>query len=210
MSRSGDLFVDSFLEQLANRLQVYDADIVTGDEMRDWPDGKLNELVVAGILTEIEPANGIVCDECEENCYIEPDIRAIPDTGTTIGVFVCPQNPDIGRFEVDLSRLRQWRINKDKLETLGLLKKNVKKRMRKISSELTKRENEAYQLVHIGGKTPKQAAIEMRCSPQNISNLLKKAEAKVNARQSRSVNLAKAYPLPKDRRGQTNISNEDI
>jgi DNA-binding CsgD family transcriptional regulator len=86
---------------------------------------------------------------------------------------------------------------------------NIKRRNRKVSSELTKKETEAYQLVRVSGKTPKQAAIEMQCSPQNVSKLLRKAEVKVNAQNSRSVNLDKAKPLPKDRRGQENISEDD-
>ncbi|MCX5638654.1 MAG: hypothetical protein NTX52_13340 [Planctomycetota bacterium] len=115
MSRSGGLWVDSFLEQLAKRLQVYDADKVTADETKDWPDGKLNELIEAGILTEIEPAKEIVCDQCEENCDIEPEIRENPATGKNIGVFVCSRRDDIGRVPIDLNRLRQWQIDKKKL-----------------------------------------------------------------------------------------------
>lgn len=107
--------MDDFLKQLAERLRIPDSEIVAGDEVKHWPDGKLDQLVAAGILTEIEHAKGVVCDRCEENCYIEPDIRTYPDGSKTIGVFVCTRNPDIGRFEVDLNRLRQWRINKRKL-----------------------------------------------------------------------------------------------
>jgi DNA-binding CsgD family transcriptional regulator len=88
-------------------------------------------------------------------------------------------------------------------------KKGIKRRKRLISSELSKRQQEVFRLIRVEGKTPKQAAIEMQCSSQNISKLLKKAEAKVEAQQSRSVNLAKAQPLPKDRRGQENISEDD-
>jgi predicted DNA-binding protein (UPF0251 family) len=201
--------MDKLLEQLAERLQVYDSEILTADEVADWPDGKLDELVSQSFLTEVEHSKGIVCDQCEENCYIEPDIRTNPDTGKTIGVFVCTRNSDIGRIEVDLNRLRRWRINEEKLKELGFLKKQVKRRKRKVSSELTKRESEAYRLVYIEGKTPQQAKIEMRCSLQNIYKLLNKAEVKVDALQSRSVNLAKAQSLPKDRRGQENISEDD-
>jgi hypothetical protein len=60
------------------------------------------------------------------------------------------------------------------------------------------------------GKTQQQAAIEMGCTPQNVSKLLKKADVKMKAKNSRSINLDKAQQLPKDKRGQTNISTEDI
>lgn len=88
--------------------------------------------------------------------------------------------------------------------------KKTKKRKRRISSELTKRQQEAFQLVHIQGLSLQQAAIEMRCSAQNVSKLLQKAEEKIKARQSRSVSLKKTQRLPEDRRSQVNISEEDI
>lgn len=201
--------MDKFLQQLANRLQIPDADIITADKIANWPHGKLDELLSEGILTEIEHATGVICDQCEESCYREPDIRTYPN-GDTIGVFVCPSRDDIGRIEVDLDRLRQWKISGEKLEALGYTKRKTKKRNIKVSSDLTPKETEVFQLVFVQGKTQKQAAYEMRCKPQNVSKLLKKAETKMKARNSRSINLSKAQKLPEDRRGQTNISNKDI
>jgi len=96
-----------------------------------------------------------------------------------------------------------------KTRTTKEIHKKAKKRRRRVSSELTSREEEAYTLVHVQGKTAQQAAIEMRCSPQNISNLLKKAERKVNARRSRSINLRKAQQLPTDKRGQIHIAGQN-
>lgn len=113
--------MDSFLEQLAGRLQISGADVITADETKDWPEGKRDELIAGGVLTPIENATGVVCDQCEENCYIEPSIRTYQQDGEekAIGVFVCTRNPDIGRIEVDLNRLRQWKINNEKLQSLG-------------------------------------------------------------------------------------------
>jgi len=202
--------VDRFLGQLAKRLQIYDSDIVTADETKDWPEGKLDELIKSEVLTEIQHSKGVVCSECEENCFIEPNIRTNPDTGKTTGVFVCTRNPDIGRIEIDLNRLRQWKISGENLEALGYTKGKTKKRNIKVSSDLTPKETEVWTLIHVKKKTQRQAAIELRCTPQNVSKLLKKAEAKMQARNSRSINLSKAQKLPEDRRGQTDISNEDI
>ena len=111
--------MDKFLQQLADRLQIPDSEIITADETNDWPEGRLDELVSKGILDEIEHASGLVCDQCEENCYIEPNIRTNPNTGEKTGVFVCTRNPDIGRITVDLNRLRQWRLSSQKLSDLG-------------------------------------------------------------------------------------------
>lgn len=111
--------VDELLTKLAGRLQSYDgAEIVTARETAEWSDGKLDELVKMGVLTEIPHANGFVCDECEEGCFAEPDIRTHPETGAAMGVFGCHRREDIGRIEVDLDRLRLWRINAKKLKIL--------------------------------------------------------------------------------------------
>jgi len=111
--------VDESLKQLAKRLRTYNSEILTADEVADWPEGKLDELLSSDILSEIEHASGVVCDQCEENCHIEPDIRTISETDRAVGVFFCTRKPDVGRIEVDLDRQRQWRINKEKLQEFG-------------------------------------------------------------------------------------------
>ncbi len=120
--------MNSFLKQLAERLQVFGADIVSADEIADWPAGKLDELIKAAVLAEIQHSKGVVCSECEENCFIEPDIRTNPDTGKATGIFVCTRNPDMGRIEVDLNRLRQWKIDKRKLSRKTTKKKRKKQK----------------------------------------------------------------------------------
>ncbi len=80
--------------------------------------------------------------------------------------------------------------------------KTKKKRKRKASSELSKRETEVYRMVHAEGKTQQQAALELNCSPQNISKHLLSAEKKLAAKNSRSVSTEKAQDLPHDKRGQ--------
>jgi hypothetical protein len=136
--------VDEFLKQLAQRLQVPDAEVISADDVAEWPDGKLDELLAQGILTEIEPAKGVVCDQCEENCFIEPSLRTLPDNNKTIGIFVCTRNPDIGRIEVDLDRLKQWKIDKRKISQLGYGTK-TKERSNKQSREI-KKQNEKLQM----------------------------------------------------------------
>jgi len=202
--------VDGFLAQLAKRLRIPDGEIVTGDEIRDWPDGKVQELVNEGILEQIEPGTTVVCDQCDEHCPIEPPRRTDPRTGKVVSVHNCMHETAGGRIEIDLDRLRRWRISESKLRELGLLEKGKKiRRRRRRSSQLTGREQEVYRLVHIEGKTQLQAAHELGCSAQNISKLLKKAEYKIELAKSRSVSLSKAQRLPEDRRGQVNVSTED-
>ncbi len=78
----------------------------------------------------------------------------------------------------------------------------VKKRKRKSSSELSERETEVYRMIHVENKTQQQAALELNCSPQNISKHLLSAEKKLAAKNSRSVSTEKAQDLPHDKRGQ--------
>ena len=107
------------LAKLAARLSVPDGDIVTGDEVSNWTDGKLQELVAERILQEIDPGTTVVCDQCDERCSIEPQRRTDPRTGKVVGVHLCMREEGGGRIEIDLSRLRRWRINKRKLAQMG-------------------------------------------------------------------------------------------
>jgi len=200
--------VDGLLAQLARRLRVPDGEIITADEVRDWPDGKLEELLDKGILEETELGTTVICDQCDERCSIEPQRRTNPKTGKTIGFHICPREEVGGRIEIDLNRLRWWRINESKLRELGLLRRKIK-RVRRKSSVPTRREQEVYRLIHVEGKTPSQAAYELGCSPQNVSKLLNKAEMKLGLGKSRSISLSKAQKLPEDKRGQVNIRAED-
>lgn len=107
--------MDELLRKLAERLRTYDSEVLTADEVAVWPEGRLAELESQGLLTEIQHADDLVCNQCEENCYIEPAIRTNPTTDKAVGIFVCTCNPDVGRMEIDLNRMRRWRINKKKL-----------------------------------------------------------------------------------------------
>jgi DNA-binding CsgD family transcriptional regulator len=201
--------VDELLKQLARRLPDPDAAIVTADEVRDWPEGKLQELLAQRILEEIEHGTTVICDQCDGHCSIEPQMRTDPQTGKAVGFCICLREEVGGRTEINLDRLRRWRISGSRLKELGILKKRVK-RIRRKSSQLTRREQKVYGLVYVEGKTPSQAAYELGCSPQNVSQLLKKAEMKLGLRRSRSVNVGKARRLPEDKRGQVVIDTEDI
>jgi len=201
--------LDRFLTQLARRLRIPDADIVTADEVRNWPDGKLEELLAAGILQETESGTTVICDQCDERCDIEPQRRTDSQTGRIIGVHICMREGTGGRIEIDLNRLRRWKISDDKCKALGLLRKRTK-RARRRSAGLSPREQEVYRLIHVEGRTQSQAAYELGCSAQNVSQVLKKAEMKLGLGKSRSPSLSKAQRLPEDKRGQVAIEAEEI
>jgi hypothetical protein len=107
--------LDDLLTQLAKRLRIPDAEVVTWDEVRGWPDGKLEELLAEGVLQEIEHGTTVVCDQCDEHCSIGPQLRTDPQTGRVVGVHVCLREEAGGRIEIDLDRLRRWQVDKKRL-----------------------------------------------------------------------------------------------
>jgi DNA-binding CsgD family transcriptional regulator len=82
-------------------------------------------------------------------------------------------------------------------------------RRRAASSDLSPRERDIYQMVHVQGKTPKQVAIQLGCSAQNVYKHLNNADRKMEAQRSRSINVSKTQKLPEDKRGQVDIGTED-
>ena len=71
------------------------------------------------------------------------------------------------------------------------------------TSRISKRQAEAFALIHTRRLTLAQAAMEMGCTTQNVSVLLRKAEAKVKAmNQSHSVGFSKIQKLPTGEDGE--------
>ena len=103
------------------RADLSDAQIFAAHEVTQWPNGALDWLMGAGILRETEPAEEVLCEECEEGCWIKPNIREDPRTHRRVGTYFCRRNKDIGQFKVDLSRRQRWKFN------LGGLAKAVSK-----------------------------------------------------------------------------------
>jgi len=97
------------LDLILKRADLLEADTFSADEVGQWPPGALDRLLAAGLVREIAPANGVVCDQCEDACWIEPEIREDPRTGKRIGRYFC-RIKEVGWFTVDLERLRQWQV----------------------------------------------------------------------------------------------------
>ena len=102
--------MNDVLQAILIRADLQDTQFFGAHEVAQWPDGALDWLTKAGILLEAEPAEEILCEECQERCWIKPKIRVNPQTGQKFGVYYCQQN-DVGRFTVDLERKRQWRFS---------------------------------------------------------------------------------------------------
>ena len=87
------------------------ASIFTADEVTAWPKGVLKNLLSLHILRKASSAREVECRQCERNCPIRPEVRDDPRTGKATGVYFCKINEDVGRFTVDLSRLKRWEID---------------------------------------------------------------------------------------------------
>lgn len=86
-------------------------------------------------------------------------------------------------------------------------KKSVRRKPRFRSPELTPRQEQAFRLIHGRGLTLRQAANEMGCTAQNVGELRRKAEAKVEAGRSRSISSTKTIRLPTDADGQAMVGD---
>lgn len=186
------------LAVLAKREKSKIGNVLAGYEVKDWTDGRLDKLIEMGMLISISDATTIKCPGCSKGCPVEP-VKGTANDGTVYYEVMCEIE---GSFDVEPFYLKRWQITEKIRKYLPNAKK---KRKRKASSELSPRETEVYQMVHGEGKTQRQAAVEIGCSPQNISKHLHNAEKKIAAKSSRSVSTERAQDLPHDKRGQESI-----
>ncbi len=187
------------LEVLAKREKSKIGNILAGYEVKDWPDGRLDELSEMGVLDPVADATMIKCPGCSEGCPVEP-VPEVANDGSISYEVLCGKE---GSFDVDPFERKRWEISKKIHDVVP----KKKKRNRIRSSKLTDRQTQAYQLVHVQGKSPSEAAYEMNCSVQNVSKLLEAAEEKVALPKSRSVSNSIMQRLPEDNRGQTFVSD---
>lgn len=103
--------MNEMLDLILKRADFLDGSTFSADEVSQWPTGGLARLLAAKVICEIDEADGVVCDQCEEACWIKPEPREDPRTGKRVGRCFCRTNEDVGPFTVDLERLRQWQVH---------------------------------------------------------------------------------------------------
>ena len=84
--------------------------VFTSDIVRGWPDGALGLFDHLGIIGRGTNAEGLVCDECEERCWVVPDRRRRP-SGEMVLVHMCEKRDDIGYVYYPFNRLHTWRVS---------------------------------------------------------------------------------------------------
>jgi hypothetical protein len=108
------LIVRDFLSDVLNRAGTrIDARFDYEDELR-WPEGTIDRFEKAGLLKQAEPAKVIRCDGCERECFEQVEIKERKNK-PPLAVIHCREDPDIGRIEIDMARLRRWRFDWDKV-----------------------------------------------------------------------------------------------
>lgn len=105
----------SLVEYLKKRLTLPGQEVIGYDEISNWPEKEIRELEDQGCLCKTDDADGVKCDQCASACYMSVEIRNDSQSGNLIGSYFCEDEENCGRIEIDLIRLQQWRINKDRL-----------------------------------------------------------------------------------------------
>ena len=152
------------LRSVLSRAERPDTSIFTAQEVARWPRGSHERLVELGLLREIQPADEVLCDECDRGCYVRPDLVRHPQTGEMVAVFFCLEPEHGGRIQRSADVLRQWEFSFDGL--LNLLAEGL-------DLPLTCRSE-----LPLSGR----AAIRPRCGRRHVKGLLGRPETLVPGR----------------------------
>lgn len=91
-----------------------EAHLVGWDTVQQWPNDALGKLLETGILTCAKPALSVECRECDNRCFMEVHQLSGGDKNLT-RIFVICDDPEMqgqmGRIEVPLERLQQWKVS---------------------------------------------------------------------------------------------------
>lgn len=97
-------------QRLLDRLAAGELTIC-GDEVRRWDKKQWQEILGLGLLREIELAESVLCDQCG-NAHWAGIFWVTP------GVKACFGCDTEGVIEIEIDRLRQWRIDADRIAGL--------------------------------------------------------------------------------------------
>jgi hypothetical protein len=78
------------------------------DEISEWPDWVLVVLSVTGLFQETARAAQVFCNGCEWSCLKPIVVRTLPNGRKSRAFVACDEEPDQGRVEVPLERLKRY------------------------------------------------------------------------------------------------------
>jgi hypothetical protein len=96
---------------LRTEIMAEGSNAFTADEVAGWPEGALDFFVRQRLLSPATPAHQVVCDGCEEGCFMPVEFPSAETPLSTASFIICNQRDDIGRVGVDPNRLRCWRVD---------------------------------------------------------------------------------------------------
>lgn len=98
---------------LVERASITDALLITAAEVRAWPEGVLTELEGQGILHAAAASKAVACPECPDGHW-SPVIVESYASGPRAFI----RCPDLGRVEVSVGDLDQWRVDLPQFATV--------------------------------------------------------------------------------------------
>ncbi len=84
--------------------------VLTQDMIRDWPVEAIGWLEFIEVIRPGTNQDGLVCDECEERCWVIPERQRRSD-GAVALIHRCEKRGDIGIVELSFDTLKTWRID---------------------------------------------------------------------------------------------------
>lgn len=110
----------TLLASLKARFSGYKAGRITigADELAEWPSGMFEQLCGAGLLKQIEPAQSLECQGCEEGCVMPVSILPAEASRPARAFIACDKRSDISRVRVAFTRLHQWQLTQAGFDAL--------------------------------------------------------------------------------------------
>jgi len=110
--------------------------VINWDSVQLWPAGALETMVKAGILIPTSSAKSLECNGCENRCFAEVLIQK--SRASSRAFIACDDSEmqsQMGRIEIPLKRLKQWRCGAKQLAKViaGLLK--IENKITHVSSQ---------------------------------------------------------------------------
>ena len=111
---------DELLASLKARFKGNKANeiIIGAEDIADWPEGVFIMFEQGQFLVPADHANYIECPRCEEACFMPVEILPAVASRPARAFIVCNQRDDVGRVEIEFSRLRQWKLSLAALEKI--------------------------------------------------------------------------------------------
>lgn len=97
--------------------------LVNEEELKGWPVESVKAMKGAKLLVKAQPASGVVCPGCEQQCVMPVHTLVDKAGGHPRSFVVCDKREDINRVDVALEQMEQWQFTGTALADLlaGLL-----------------------------------------------------------------------------------------